>query len=118
MMSMFRAGSTRRRYLICTQDGFDLSSGRGRNPASSKSACEPREAESLRVFGGAAAATVEVAAGLAHEASQTESTAGPRLVRNTAWLAELWRDDGRDARSTRRQQKSRRSSRRLENLPE
>lgn len=96
---------------------FVFRPGRGRNPASTESACKPREAESLRVFGGAAAATVGVAVGLAGAAFQTESATRRRVGGNVAWLAGLRRDDGRDARTTRRQQQSRRNSRRLENLP-
>lgn len=71
---------------------FVFRSGRGRNPASTESGCLPREAESLRVFGGATSATVGVAGGATKAVTQTESAAVRRDGANVAWLAGLRRD--------------------------
>jgi hypothetical protein len=50
-------------YLICTRKRFELSLGYERNPALTKWGCQPREAESLRVFFGGADVTLGVAFG-------------------------------------------------------
>ena len=71
-------------YLICTQKWFELSPGCERNPALTKSGCQPREAESLRVSGGGAGVTLGVAFGPADEVLQTESAATRRVARNVA----------------------------------
>lgn len=69
--------------------GFVFSPGRERNPALTKSGCQPREAEGLRVSGGGAGATLGVAFGASDVALQTESAATWRVARNVAWLADL-----------------------------
>jgi len=78
-------------YRICTRIRFELSPGCERNPALTKSECQPREAESLRVSGGGASVTPGVAFGPSDEALQTESAATWRVARNVACLANLRR---------------------------
>ena len=70
---------------------FESHLGCERNPALTKSGCQPREAESLRVSGEGASVNVGVASGLAEAALQTESAASRQLARNVAWLADLRR---------------------------
>lgn len=76
---------------MCTQSRFELSSGCERNPVSTESGCQPREAESSRVSGGGANVNLGVAFGAAGAAVQTESATARRLERNFAWLADLRR---------------------------